>query len=413
MRINAADTSLSRFIIRPENFAAQSSGNPFMSFNYGDSLALSSIGERLRCRGEAIARWDEKLTDAADDEYLQLMDKSISSVGSILEQMKSLTILAEDESLTDSDRMQLQTQMAGLQQRLGAETKRMSLRLAGKSEEEIAKTLGGSLEMQGMVGSLPNGQSSDMLERALARIESGEAWDIAERWEVTTALEDVTVLAADGRRLTFPPVDGDFTLPEEFDPETTLILRNEVITGGRFVQADDPKAPTVSELLKQNRTIILMDVKSAKEGTERLDREIEELSKMREEFARVRDEMRAEAKAEAGDAGMDEGRLDAMLGRIEQERLAREARIAEDIRVAGGGTPSGPDDDEKAKKVRVETPLGLMEYATDENGVTDYADPRLVAPEGKLGTLFAKLEALFKDKIGRRLCAPKASLNPG
>lgn len=410
MRINAADTSLSRFIIRPENPAVQNHTNPLASSNYGDKLALSSLGERLRFQGEAIARWDEKLTDAADDKHLQLMDKSISAVGSLLEQMKSLTILAEDESLTDSDRMRLQIQMTNLQKRLTAETKRMSLRLAGKPEEEIMSLLG-EKDFVGANASDSPAPEGSMLQRALARVENGEVWDIAEKWELSLTLKEVVVITDDGRQ-TFQAENGEFELPPDIDSKEAIISKIHEVTGGRHVPTDDPKTPTVSEILKQNRTIVLMDAESAKEGTERLDREIEELSKMRETFVEVRDEKRAEAKAKSGETGMDEGRLDAMLARIEQERLAREARIAEDIRVAEGGTPGVPDGDGKAKKVRVQTPLGVMEYEQFENRLTDNTDPRLVGPDGPLGVLFAKLEKLFKEGIGMRLGTPKPSMDP-
>ena len=64
-----------------------------------DTLDFFVVGERLRFQGEAIASWGQGVTESGDDPALVLMDKSLSRVGSILEQMKAVTIQAESPSL--------------------------------------------------------------------------------------------------------------------------------------------------------------------------------------------------------------------------------------------------------------------------------------------------------------------------
>ena len=179
MRIGVLNDFFSRFRIGAQDVQRLSGmgTGPFAPGRSGrDTLDLSAIGERLRIQGEAIASWGHGVTGAEDDPALILMDKSLSRVGSVLEQMKAITIQAEDPNLTDLDRISLQIDLRRLEKELNTARKRMSLELAGKSPEEID-----SLLKADSYETLEEGLGSpDLLQRMRWRAERGERWNVAE-----------------------------------------------------------------------------------------------------------------------------------------------------------------------------------------------------------------------------------------
>jgi hypothetical protein len=154
MQIHAADTSLGQFIIRPFNNKEQTKfQNPFAPANYQGSLSLSELGGRLCVDGKAVLSWEDKVTRGGDDKTLRLIDESISQVGGILEQMKKVANLAQDESLFDVDRIDLQIKMERLQ--------RDGARVYGNDEYDNYNGLRVSRRSRGI-----NGQKTERAHKA-------------------------------------------------------------------------------------------------------------------------------------------------------------------------------------------------------------------------------------------------------
>lgn len=379
MRINAGNTDLSRCLAGAINSSAKNKSNPFL-ISSKDSLNISKVGGQLGLQGNFFIRWDKTITKPGDDPALRLMDNSISSVGKVLEQMRSISELAQDERLTDLDRIDLQIEMDRLQKKLTVETRRMSLVMAGKSEKEISGMLEGPESQQG----------NDVLLRARERILNGEKWDVAEKFEPTMVLREVHVITAEERQVIQIQDGESFELSPDIDPKDVVVLKIHDWTGGKFVVTEDKSVPTVSQMLEMDGGISLMDAKSAIKGTERIEKQIEDLLEMREEFAAFY-KKNEEELPQAGQDGsaLNDAEVEELVNSINRDKLERENQTE-------GGAMGEENTDETTKKTTVETRLGLMEYS-------NALDPRLVRPKNRIGAMFAKIESLFKDKIAKNV----------
>lgn len=338
------------------------------------------------------------MTEAEDDPALILMDKSLSRVGSILEQMKAITIQAESSNLTDLDRINLQIDLRRLEKELNTARKRMSLELAGKSSEEIE-----SLLKADSYEPLEEGLGSpDLLRRMRYRAERGERWNVA---EVAQSVMKVKEVRVNGRSI---PVENgweNFTLPSDMEPGSLMAVVGD--TGWmEYVATDDRELPTARQRLEATTSLIVLDAKSAAEGTRRLDEELESLKGMREELAEFAAASRMQRGADRDGAQPTDAEVDAMVGRIDWEAEARRRSVELGAQLERGEISAERfreksrelaeeygDPDSKRKTVR--TRLGVMEVG--EGGI-----PTLTQPSGPMGTLFARMESLFL-RIGRNL----------
>jgi len=353
MRINAADTNLSSNTANSSaNQAQQKITNLFMPGNYQDSYSFSSLAGKLRVQGNPVTA--ESVTKPGDDKTLRMMEEQMSVVGRILVQQKKLAEMAKDETLSDLDRMDLQIEMSELQRKLTAETRRLSMQLAGMSPSEIYNGLSFFLspyDAQGEPGKL---------EKARERIVNGEEWDLSE-----VLMMDVGPAIMRGK-----------------DEEDTMMMRFVEDIGGKLVAVKDDSLPTVSDYLEMLNIINIMDVESAAKGEERIDKQIQNLAEMKEALVRFREEYGGNPKTSQNSAPS----TPEVIGTIEleEERKAAETK---------------PEQERKT----VETELGTWVYETDSSGNTVLSDPRLQNPSSPLGQLFARLESLFKDKIEKSL----------
>ena len=273
MQINGMNEFLSRYITRTANINQQNQQKPLAIVNpmgrSGDQLNLSNIGERLRFQGASISRWNERSAPGVKDASLSLIDESISEVGSILERMKSLTLIAQSEELTDLDRINMQMEMEELRTQLLDAARKMSAEFAGES-----------FISQPAFMELP-GDGSSLLERARDRILEGKNWNAREVFQLGGVLKEVR--GSQGAHII-----GD-EWPEGLDIESISMKiyepGEEAIGAGKWLITDDKSVSTVREKLEWSNTINLMDAKSAAKGTERLDNQIAALQKMRDRFA--------------------------------------------------------------------------------------------------------------------------------
>ena len=363
-----------------------------------DTLDLSAVGERLRFQGEVIASWGQGVTKSGDDPVLVLMDKSLSRVGSILEQMKAITIQAESPNLTDLDRVNLQIDLRRLEKELGAARKRMSLELAGESPEKINVLLEPAVSESSEEG-LTN---PDLLQRMRYRAEHGERWNVAEVAQSVLKVKEVRI----GDRV-IPVENGweNFELPADVEPGSLVALIGD--TGWmEYVAADDRELPTARQRLEAMTHLIVMDAKSAAESTRRLDDELESLGVMREELAAFAAESRKQNSANQDAAVPSDAEVDAMAGQIEREAESRRRAIELNAQLERGEISAERFQEKSrelaeeykdlnSRKTTIRTRLGVMEVG--EGGV-----PSLTRPSSPMGALFSRMESLFR-KMERNL----------
>ena len=373
-----------------------------------------------------LSIWDSKVTAADDDDSLKLMDKSIAEVGGILEQMRSLSELAEDEELTELDRIDMQIDMQRLQNKLAVATRKMSLRMSGQD--------GNDSNMEEFV----HNNGIDRLLRARERILNGEKWDAAETYEAqyTVSETKIRTVAANGLTPVEQDEDGKYDLTKyiadatatlardtaalvgngasgefELSPEVEQIVARVLKPiGGVHKVTDDPNVPTLKALLQQDNAIILMDAESAKEGTEKLDAELKDLLALKEDLRELRNEEYGDGEKLFAETVMTESDIQEMLGQISREKQEESERIQEERdREATGGqayenaanvNPSEESASSGTRSKPIRTDVGTMLY-DEETGLY-----RLVSPENKKGRLFSKLERFFLDGIGKRCATP-------
>jgi len=278
MRIAGANEFFSRFFTWPNQNAANNAVSPFLPGKRADIIDISEIGKRLSFRSDNVSLLDRNRAAGASDPMIQLMDRSITNVETILNQMKDLALAASKASITD--RLQMQIEMEDLRYELSKALNSMSKDLAKTAGHVVPEISNGSLWI-----SLDDGYGNTenaVLKRALARALNGEAWDVGETHEVSKAARTIFV----GGDMINVGKWGDcgsewfeFELPPGMDPSQVTVLAE--VVGYRVVPTDDKNAPTVSQILERSGTIVLLDDKSAAEGVERIEKELEALREMR------------------------------------------------------------------------------------------------------------------------------------
>jgi hypothetical protein len=367
MQINGVNDFLARFTVHPGEIAKSgNAASPFGIKKDVDTLNLSEMGKRLRFHPGDAAKLGERSAAVSRDPILSLMDKSISTVEGILEQMSALALAAQGENLTSLDRIDMQMKMEDLRKELQTAANAMSAKLAEMSGQDVAK-MRAFLPEAGSPA-LPGEDERSLLERARDRIAKGEEWDVAESYEIFSELKKVRV----GDREIQVKEGEQFELPPDVDPETAVILAFGERVGGRWNVEDDKNIPTVRQKLEASGTVVLMDAKSAARGAERIRREIDDLQQVREKFAEF-----ASANARASS----------------NEQNAQKMSDADVASIMEGDT-SG--------RIIFQTQLGVMEYTDGKPG------PRLTRPDSPRGSMFAMIERTF-DRVSGNLAGASVS----
>ena len=127
----------------------------------GDSANISDIGKRLSLhRTQASQKADETVKL---DSTAQRVDKEMKKAVDILEKMKDLAVLAQDKSLSDSDRIEIQTELADLDDNL------YMLPINLVTEKYNSRNV--------------SGEGSSILDRMRERIMNGEDWNVREAYK--------------------------------------------------------------------------------------------------------------------------------------------------------------------------------------------------------------------------------------
>ena len=368
LRINAQSTQASLFTQTPSAVGKWRIIAPTAA---GDNLRLSSTANsmtvRLKEHRDSIMQWDTKVMgndNRVAVKPLKLLDKAVSNIGKTLEDMKTLSMIAEREDLTDEERIDLQIQMINLQAQLFKDTYRMGLEIAGQYSGETPGKTSGNAEK--ILSHEINGAKDiliAMMEKMKERIASG----------------DYT-----------PRTDGvdlsDFTMVKFFyfvDEETGEAKRVGTATrlsfkGGAADMGLDAEILDDLDLSRSNANrlgVAVTNIACAKESTERIQKQIDDLVEFKKEFA--------EFYANVPEEGYykDDGELVFTGGDGRTGYGAYSVYSKTEILNRDWSSPAviSPD-----------------EYGS---GVMGGADVRIKRPRDKIEAFIQKADAFFKDKI--------------
>jgi hypothetical protein len=249
---------------------------------YQDRVSISNAAKQLHLniRGndegaEKTERSWERFAKGSNNKSISLMDKHISIAGNILERMKKLAEAAQDETISETDRIELQIEMGRLQHSLDFSNdlmERIFVLDFASGAEEFTYTQHGVYE---------DSDAYKMLERARERIANGEEWDVAEintnifkyakvktdalvfvenKWEIS---DDETVpsvgdiLKAKGRSLM--DAEAAALTAEELEKDLTALAekRGQLIAFNFIDQnGGNPKSPEVAASLEGKLTLL-------------------------------------------------------------------------------------------------------------------------------------------------------------
>lgn len=322
-----------------------------------DTVSFSDIGKRLSFHHSENLLTNTGKTGPANA-VLALMDRSMSEVESILDEMTSLAESAGKEGLSDLDRINRQIEMEELRSRLYSASKAMAHNLAKMSGQETS----GELTLVDASPGIWGGDHRTLLERARDRIENGEKWDVVEGYRYLHTIEEVRIGGTD--RSIKVEKGERFELPDDIDPENTVLCCIGTPAGGEWFVSDSKDALSVRQKIKASGTIDLMDAKSAREGAARLKVELEDMKSMREKLAAF-----------------------------------AQGYSAEDMVQTFGEKASG------GEGFLFNTILGVMKAPTT-TGLN--ATPQLVRPASRLGEMFAKIDSFFQ-KVAKNLAEKRIS----
>jgi hypothetical protein len=211
-----------------------------------DSLHISDTGKQLHLSKKETnedfrALWSNVITSTRADKNLRLLDKHISKAGLILEEMNLLAKDAQDKTLTDMERIEIQINIGRLQYRLDLAT--YALR------NDLVEDFRDKNILMPQAPDYEDTEAYKMLARAKERIDKGESWDVAEIRTPIVKEDDLGMYI------------------DRYEVEIT----------------DDANVPTVGDILK-TEGLSVMDSNAATISVAEIDREIAGLRRQREKI---------------------------------------------------------------------------------------------------------------------------------
>ena len=238
-----------------------------------DSFSISDIGKRL---STSIKKTDEtSKTDSTKilNEAENNMDKAMKKAQNILERIHDLSLLAQDDSIGDLDRVEIQVEIEDLRDNLVMiPGNLMKGRTESRSQwdEKFMHDRGIDFGENS-----PYGDGSSIFDRMRKRISNGEDWNVREAY----VSQETTIIThdEDGNEIWNVRAPGWYAVDED---KANIITRD---SDGNFVE-DTKKVPTVMETLKAWSPYVVMDSESAEETSKLLEEQIEFVKTWREEM---------------------------------------------------------------------------------------------------------------------------------
>jgi hypothetical protein len=232
-----------------------------------DSVVLSDIGKKLRLNAGESSSLIEKQKLEVLPQWAQEADKAMSQAMDILERMRKLAIAAQDEELSDIDRVEMQIEIEDLRANLMAMPKSL------RTGSPVARLENLFVSVFVSQGDYSSGDYSSVLGRMRERIMNGEEWNVREAW------------CPEGfSRVTYDE-NGEEIL-EVFEANAWYVVDDSnVLTSrnGEFVDSGK-KVSTVREILEWANPVVVMDAESAAKGAAYLEKQIASLQKWREQL---------------------------------------------------------------------------------------------------------------------------------
>ena len=223
--------------------------------DYQDRVSISNTAKQLHLHikgndkkkdAEKTERSWKRITQWSSNKSIRLMDKHISIAGEILERMKNLAEVAQDETISEMDRIELQIEMGKLQHSLDYSNDLMErifvLDFASGAEEFVYL----------QHGTYEDSDAYKMLERARARIANGEEWDVAE-------------------------INTNILKYAEVKTDPLVFVEN------KWEISDDETVPSVGDILKAKGRS-LMDAQAATFTAEELEKDLTALADKRSQL---------------------------------------------------------------------------------------------------------------------------------
>ena len=264
MQINGVNEFFSR--IASLNGSADVRGNSFsptlipQGKAAHDSLLLSDVGKKLSLNVNKAPLLNEKQKIDISDPLLRRVDKSMAQVEDILEEMHKLATAAQDKKLTDLERVDMQIEFEELRKALTAVPMIMLSQSGGPAIRRLRENdVAYEAILRTDTFSLA-GNGTNLLDRMRNRIKNGQEWNVREAFA-----------------------------PDTFDREVYNdeghVEAVEVVAGGEWHVVDDKNILTTRERLELSTPVVLMDAKSAADGAERIEQQINDVQKWRDRIA--------------------------------------------------------------------------------------------------------------------------------
>lgn len=201
------------------------------------------------------------------------MDKAMKKAQNILGRIHDLALLAQDDSIGDIDRTEIQIEIEDLRDNLVMiPGNLMKGRTESRSQwdEKFLHDRGISFGENS-----PYGDGSSIFDRMRKRISNGEDWNVREAY----VSQATTIITHDeeGNEVWQIRSPGWYVVDNE---HANIITRD---SDGNFIE-DTKKVPTVMDTLKAWSPYVVMDSESAQETSKLLEEQIEFVKTWREEL---------------------------------------------------------------------------------------------------------------------------------
>jgi len=247
-----------------------------------DTLFLSDIGKRLSFNVNKAPLLDGKQkTDRITDPLLQLVDRNMARVEGILKEMHELAIAAQDTKLSDLERLNMQVEFEELREQLSVMPRNLLAQSRGQPTVSREPTLFDSVRNPEIFSNdtFTRGNGTNLFDRMRERIINGEKWNVREVYAHKTFSTDAGIV--EGGKWHVIDDSNKNILQKEFDiDENGVFFKAKPSDTGKVVR-------TVREELELYTPVILMDAKSAAEGAELIEQQINRVQKWRSNIAEI------------------------------------------------------------------------------------------------------------------------------
>lgn len=228
-----------------------------------DTFSISEAAQRFNASLQKSSRLVKAEITESLPPFGKEIDNAMKKAVNILERIGELSVLAQDETLVDADRLELQIEIEDLRDNLQVLPRNLMTGEKWATNSQLMNSTG-ELSLR------PSADGTTLLERAATRALNVEEWDIREVWnpgEVRVSVDD------EGNQSIEEIAAGWYAVDDE-----NVYTRDE---NGKFIESGR-KVPTVRERIEACTIYSVMDSESAAKTQARIEKDIESIQKWRE-----------------------------------------------------------------------------------------------------------------------------------